>query len=209
MGGREHDPCLRTWSAQYRWCVVVGVSRTDRGRSGPAGRHLRPAERNAPGLPTAPECLAACQVARQLGRDGDPAIRQNLVRLYTLERLAAMTGHRARELAERGGELPGLPQLTKMAGNHQIRLSRQVVFEILKEVGTLFGYNAESVTEIEVLTGIDGLGEIVESAIFASAPPIYGGSDQIQRNILGERVLGLPREPGDDRNVPFKDLRKN
>ena len=174
----------------------------------PAGTFARPSE-TPPAFPPPRSASLLAKVARQLGRDGDPAIRQNLVRLYTLERLAAMTGHRARELAERGGELPGLPQLTKMAGNHQIRLSRQVVFEILKEVGTLFGYNAESVTEIEVLTGIDGLGEIVESAIFASAPPIYGGSDQIQRNILGERVLGLPREPGDDRNVPFKDLRKN
>jgi alkylation response protein AidB-like acyl-CoA dehydrogenase len=49
----------------------------------------------------------------------------------------------------------------------------------------------------------------VNDALWAQGPPIYGGSDQVQRNIVGERVLGLPREPGPDRNTPFRDLLKN
>jgi len=38
------------------------------------------------------------------------------------------------------------------------------------------------------------------------AMAIAGGSDQVLRNIMGERVLGLPKEPGIDTTSPFKDL---
>ena len=46
-------------------------------------------------------------------------------------------------------------------------------------------------------------------ALFAQAPPIYGGTDQVQSNIIGERVLGLPKEPNQDKVVPFSELPKN
>jgi alkylation response protein AidB-like acyl-CoA dehydrogenase len=50
---------------------------------------------------------------------------------------------------------------------------------------------------------------IAELALHASAPSIYGGSDEIQRNILCERTLGLPKEPGPSRDTPFTELAKN
>ena len=148
-------------------------------------------------------------LAREVGRNGDPLVRQNLVRLYTLERLLALTGRRARALQESGGELSGLPNLAKMAQNHAVRLGRDLTFDVLQATGMLHGYDLQAVAASEAVTGIADLGDLMESALFAQGPPIYGGSDQIQRNIVGERVLGLPRGPRTDRGVPFRDLPRN
>jgi alkylation response protein AidB-like acyl-CoA dehydrogenase len=148
-------------------------------------------------------------LAREVGRSSDPVVRQGLVRLYTLERLLALTSRRARALQESGGELPGLPNLAKMAQSHAVRLSRDVTFTVLQAAGMLHGYDGRAVAAAAAVTGIADLGELMEAALFAQGPPIYGGSDQIQRNIVGERVLGLPREPSTDRSVPFRDLPRN
>jgi alkylation response protein AidB-like acyl-CoA dehydrogenase len=50
---------------------------------------------------------------------------------------------------------------------------------------------------------------VTNQALAAQALPIFGGTDQIQRNIIGERTLGLPKEPGDMAHVPFSELPKN
>jgi len=145
-------------------------------------------------------------LARQLGRNHDPGVRDALVRLVVLERIVALTGERARALQAQGRELPGLGNLSKMGQNHGVRMERDVTFRILGASALLHGYDPEAVAAVEEVTGIPDHGDLLEGALFAQAPPIYGGSDQIQRNIVGERVLGLPREPSVERGVAFKDL---
>jgi alkylation response protein AidB-like acyl-CoA dehydrogenase len=148
-------------------------------------------------------------LARQLGVDGDPIVRQNLARLYVLTEIGRFMTLRQKALRAIGGDIPGIGNLAKLSMSRILRLSRDLGLGMLGPRGTLHGYTPES---NEALAGLPSgaLGGLVtEMALFAQGPPIYGGTDEIQHNIIGERVLGLPKEPNNDKNTPFRDLPRN
>jgi alkylation response protein AidB-like acyl-CoA dehydrogenase len=62
-----------------------------------------------------------------------------------------------------------------------------------------------------MLTGPDSPegGVVAEILISTPAISIAGGTDEIQHDIVGERALGLPKEPSVDRDIPFREVRTN
>jgi len=148
-------------------------------------------------------------LAQTRGVNKNAGIRQDLARLYTLGELGRFNGLRVKAVKEQGGDIPGMPNVAKLSMSQIVRLTRDLGLRISGPAGMLHAYDSDDKAALKHATGDPFAGGISEMALFAQAPPIYGGTDQIQRNIIGERVLGLPKEPSNDRTTPFSELPKN
>jgi alkylation response protein AidB-like acyl-CoA dehydrogenase len=124
------------------------------------------------------------------GRAGidDPRVRQRLADAYTQGEILRYVGLRIVSAFSRG-TLPG-PEasVAKLAMAEMLRSTSTLALALLGPAATA--------SPSPWVTGF----------LAAPAVRIAGGSDEIQRNIIGERVLGLPKEPGPPRDTPFRDL---
>ena len=138
---------------------------------------------------------AVLDLARRYGVTTDPVVRQDLARLHTSYELSRWTGYRVRTAASRG-EAPG-PEVSvaKIALSERLAFQGDLVERIMGADGMLWGADAPD----------DGY---FQTMVFMGQwmSRIGGGTEDVQRNIVGERVLGLPREPSNDRTTPFRDL---
>jgi alkylation response protein AidB-like acyl-CoA dehydrogenase len=173
--------------------ALPGTLAGDLGRR--AGDLVRATGRGGAGTPGGmagtPRLLQA--LARQLGVNGDPLVRQDLARLHILTEIGRYLTLRQRALRAQGGDIPGLGNLAKLSMSRILRLSRDLGLGILGGRGTLHAYRSDGGTGLAGLPGGDLATLITEMALFAQGPSIYGGTDEIQHNIIGERVLKLPK----------------
>ncbi|MGI9622187.1 MAG: acyl-CoA dehydrogenase family protein, partial [Acidimicrobiales bacterium] len=130
--------------------------------------------------------------ARETGRLDDPLLRRKIVDFWMLAEVNRLTAHRGRSK----GASPATPNISKLMMSDLFRAGRELGASVLGADAMLH----ES-------TGLNSL--VQELMLFSPGPSIYGGTDQIQRNIIGERALGLPREPGPEKDTPFSELPKN
>ena len=122
-------------------------------------------------------------------------VRQKLALLYTYAETGTWNALRAKAEAKRGGGI-GVANIGKLAQTRIVKLAADVALDILGADGMLGAPD-----------GVDG-GRYSKAFMFAPASSIYGGTDEIQRNIVAERALGLPREQRTDKDVPFKELHR-
>ena len=136
-------------------------------------------------------------LARARGLENDPATRQLIARVHINDYMQAQLADRVTQLARSGKADPAVASLLKLGiGEVQPRRA-QLAMEIAGRAGIAWDADDESAgaTALNYLTG--------------RVMSIGGGSDQIQRNIISERLLGLPREPSFDTDKPFREVLQN
>ena len=131
------------------------------------------------------------------GRNADLVVRQHLAQLAAIERTARWNVARTRA-ASATGKPPG-PEgsIAKLSGSVIARAAAHVHAEIAGAHG--------------MLTGPDSAANGIVAEVLVSVPgaSIAGGTDEIQHNIIGERVLQLAKEPTVDADIPFREVRTN
>jgi alkylation response protein AidB-like acyl-CoA dehydrogenase len=127
-------------------------------------------------------------LARSLGRTTEPSIRDALARLFIETRVMGYTARRARDAARAGRPGPEGSGM-KLRGSKMFR-----------------DYTALAMRLLGPAAVCDPHDELTTLFLTAPSLSIRGGTDEIQRNIVGERVLGLPEEPRVDRELPFEEL---
>jgi alkylation response protein AidB-like acyl-CoA dehydrogenase len=134
--------------------------------------------------------------AKETGANKDPHVRQEIAKLMILAKSAEWTARRARAAQQQGRPQGPEGSLGKLAASHVARAAAHVHTLVTGAEAMLSG--SESPRG----------GIIAEILVSVPAISIAGGTDEIQRNIIAERVLDLPKEPRFDTG-PFRQVRRN
>lgn len=134
------------------------------------------------------------EMVRHYGLDSDPIVRDELANLIMHQRVSGFNNQRAMDKIK-AGQLPG-PEMS-----------------IAKLAGTLnsmrLGAFVSKVLGAKLIADSGEWGTYAWNQLILGTPGgrIAGGSDEVMRNIVGERVLGLPKDQGIDSTSPFRDLK--
>ncbi|MCU1377276.1 MAG: putative acyl-CoA dehydrogenase FadE17 [Acidimicrobiales bacterium] len=131
------------------------------------------------------------QRARELGRTNDPVMRQRLLAVYAEERVRSWTNQRVRATVQAGGTPGPAASIGKV---QQGTLNQRI--QLL--AADLLGAGATA-WEGDMPFEVSGM-------LRSRANTIEGGTTEVNKNILGERVLGLPREPDPWADTPWEEI---
>ncbi len=139
-----------------------------------------------------PTSARLVELARLHGRDDDPGVRAALADLITRERLQTLMGGRIQDAVRRGQPPPIDGALIKLYAAESKRRAGDLAVAIMGAAAT---------------AGDEPPARWARAELYGRyAISIGGGTDEVQRNNLAERALGLPREPRVDRDLPWRDV---
>ncbi|MFC5746342.1 acyl-CoA dehydrogenase family protein [Actinomadura rugatobispora] len=149
------------------------------------------------GLPPTMPRVPPIDVARALGRSDDPAVRE-----LVGEALVMTAVHE--QMVERVSRALGSGALPP-AGSSMLRLLHAETSQLREDIALkIAGANAATGTGADLGIG----GRVSIGYLMRQSASLGGGTTEISRNIISERLLGMPREPALDRDVPFKEVKR-
>jgi len=150
------------------------------------------------------ELDAIIDVAKANGKINDPLVRQRLALAWSKVKIMQINGLRSLTSALTGDHSTiALGATNKMYWSEYHRDTMELAMDILGMEGQVLPVQADDDDDVEFMPGIGarhrrpgyGVSPLQASFFFSRSETIWGGTAQIQRNIVGERVLGLPKEP--------------
>jgi acyl-CoA dehydrogenase len=134
------------------------------------------------------------EMVKFYGKDKDPLVRQELMKLHIGQKIAGYTNQRAMDKIK-AGQAPGPEMsLSKMSLTNNMLQTAKLVSQVLGPKLVADSGEWGTYSWGQYVVGLPGM-------------RIAGGADEVLRNIVGERVLGLPQDAGIDSTSPFKDLK--
>lgn len=173
------------------WATAVALLGHERQQTGTGSMSGAATQRSKAGRSPIP-VAQLIQLAERAGRSDDPIVRQELARLHSGEKVVSWLGAR-----------DGIhPSIGKLWRTKQGRAAADLAASL--------AFPASPAWDPDLSVDRNADDDYFSYHILnCRGMSLGGGTDEIQRNTLGERALGLPREPGPDRNTPFRDLLKN
>lgn len=137
------------------------------------------------------------ELAKHYGRNDDPEVRQRLASAYTRFEVLRWLGERTRAAAKAGKQPGPEASVAKLLISQHVAENGDLALAIEGPTAMLYSDDAFE------------LGFWQQQFLGQWGIRIGGGTEQVQRNVLGERVLGLPAEARPDKTEPFRDVPKN
>ena len=173
------------------WAMAVALLAHERVQTGTSSMSGDANQKSKAGRSPIP-VVQLTELAKERGKLADPLVRQTLAQLHSGEKIVSWLGQR-----------PGMhPSIGKLWRTRQGRAAAQLASELAFPASPAWGSDLADPRNAD-----DDY--FAYHILNCRGMSLGGGTDEIQRNTLGERLLGLPREPGPDRNTPFRDLLKN
>ena len=142
-----------------------------------------------------PQYKMLLKAAKESGKLDDPVVRDQLMEIYSMETTKSLVAMKTRDELK-AGKTPG-------PGGSLGKLYGSVIAWRVREIALEIAGPGSVAWDPDDATG----GERQRIVLNSFQSGIAGGTDEIQRNIIGARVLGLPRDISVDRGVPFRELK--